>query len=178
MHNEQKITHHLCWPLEAAHIPNPFPYPTEHPGRFGAVRKHDRHTGVDLYANPDDPVYACEAGTVVAIEWFTGVNAHSPWWFDTQAVLVEGSSGVILYGEIKPASPIIVGSTLVAGQQLGRVLTVLKHDKGRPRTMLHLELYRPGIRSSVWWKLQDPQPEALLDPTPLLTRASLLACLV
>lgn len=36
------------------------------PGRFGAVRKHDVHTGIDLYTYPGMPVLAVEDGVVVA----------------------------------------------------------------------------------------------------------------
>lgn len=73
-----------------------------HPGAFGVSRKHDVHTGVDLYASESTPVYAIEDGKIVEILEFTGEGADppSPWWNRTQAVLVEGRSGVILYGEV------------------------------------------------------------------------------
>ena len=44
------------WPL-AAPTSHPVPGPG-HPGSFGAIRKHDRHTGVDLY---------CEVGAEVGV---------------------------------------------------------------------------------------------------------------
>lgn len=73
-----------------------------HPGAFGVIRKHDRHTGVDLYVSRPEIVRPIEDGRVVGIIEFTGEAATptSPWWNRTQAVLVEGRSGVILYGEL------------------------------------------------------------------------------
>jgi hypothetical protein len=37
--------------------------------------------------------------------------------------------------------------------------------------MLHLELYRHGTRAAVWWRLDEPRPANLLDPTPYLLNA-------
>lgn len=137
-------------------------------GQFGAVRKYDIHTGVDLYTYPGMPVLAVEKGTVVAIEEFTGPNAGSPWWNPTEAILVEGASGVVCYGELAVSSKLQVGSYVAREGFLGCVKTVLRKNKGRPMTMLHLELYRPGTRASVWWKHGEPQPSQLLDPTSYL----------
>ncbi len=146
-----------------------------HMGAFRAVRKHDIHTGVDLYCDPETPVFAVEDGTVVAVENFTGPNADDPcpWWNDTEALLVEGKSGVVLYGEIEvgmhtPLGHICKGSRIKEGQQIGVAKPVLKKDKGRPMCMLHFELYERGTKESVWWKLGDPQPENLLNPTSKL----------
>lgn len=139
------------------------------PGGFGALRRHDIHTGVDLYAEPGERVVAVEAGVVVAVEDFTGSRAGSPWWHDTRALLVEGVSGVVLYGEIDP--DVEVGDAVGRGSALGRVRTVLRHDKGLPMTMLHLERYAPGTRASVWWRHGEPRPDALLDPTTCLVEA-------
>lgn len=141
------------------------------PGRFGAVRKHDVHTGVDLYVDPGTPVHAVEDGVVVAVEHFTGPAAGSPWWNDTQALLVEGESGVVVYGEIEVRSALRVGSRVCRGAELGEVVTVLREDKGRPRTMLHFELMRHGSRETVWWRLGEPMPSCLMDPTDALEQA-------
>ena len=96
----------------------------DHPGSFGAVRKHDVHTGVDLYCDPGTEVYAVEDGVVVEIEDFTGPKAESPWWHETQAILVEGESGVVLYGEVEAL--VEVGDKITTGQVVGKVKTVLK----------------------------------------------------
>lgn len=152
------------WPL----IDSPATWP-DAPGCFAAIRKHDMHTGIDLYCDPGAKVRACEPGLVVAIEDFTGARAGSPWWRDTQAVLVEGESGVIVYGELHPR--VDVGDCVDVDTCLGCVVRVLEHDKGRPTTMLHLELLARGTRSTPWWRLGEPPPECLLDPTPHLRRA-------
>lgn len=154
------------WPL--ATTPGPVPAGPTHPGAFGAVRRYDTHTGVDLYCDPGTAVVAVEPGVVVAVEDFTGPDAGSPWWNATRAVLVEGPSGVVLYGELDPAPDVAVGRALAAGDTVGHVVTVLRRDKALPTTMLHLELYARGTRASVWWRHGDRRPDALLDPTPHL----------
>jgi murein DD-endopeptidase MepM/ murein hydrolase activator NlpD len=138
------------------------------------------HEGVDLYAPEGTPVHAVEDGRVVAITPFTGPHAGLPWWLDTWAVLVEGASGVVVYGEVTPDSGLQAnlasdGSYVRAGQQLGRVTRVLRNNKGRPTSMLHLELHPRGSRSCPEWHLDAKRPEALLDPTPhLLTSLPLV----
>lgn len=153
------------WPLHEG----PAIWP-DAPGRFGTIRKHDIHTGIDLYCHPGMTVRGCEPGIVVAIEDFTGPRAGSPWWHDTQAVLVEGASGVIVYGELRAL--VRVGDRVDADTCLGGVVPVLRASKGgRPTTMLHVELLTHGTRSTPWWRLGDPRPECLCDPTPRLREA-------
>lgn len=142
-------------------------------GSFAAVRKHDIHTGVDLYCDVGTKVSAMEGGMVVAVLPFTGIMADSPWWLDTQAVMVESDTRVILYGEIDPC--VKVGDYVFPGDPVGSVLRVIKRDKGKPLAMLHLECYTLGTREPVWWKHNDPQPENLIDPTPLVEEACLKA---
>lgn len=156
-----------CWPLFG--VAPEFP---DAPGCFGSVRKHDVHTGVDLYAPEGSPVLAVEDGVVVAIEKFTGPSAGSPWWNDTMAVLIEGETGVVCYGEIKLATGIREASRVSRGDVVGYVLTVLSKDKGRPRSMLHIELYDMGVRASPIWLLDEERPRGLRDPTGYLHRAA------
>lgn len=137
-----------------------------HPGAFGVQRKNHVHEGVDLYCAHGTPVSAVEDCVVVAIIPFTGIRAGSDWWEDTDAVLVEGASGVVVYGEITPA--VTVGQSLLAGALVGHVKTVLKQDKGRPMAMLHLELHSTGPRDAPEWPTRDTKPETLRDPTPYL----------
>ena len=151
------------WPLDAP------PLLPDNPGRFAAVRRHDVHTGLDLYCEVGTKVLAVEDGTVVEIEEFTGPTAESPWWHETWAVLVQGASGVVVYGEVAPA--VEVGDFVPKGAEIGLVMAVLKKFKGRPMVMLHLELMVPGARETVWWKPGEPQPVCLLDPTPKLPEA-------
>jgi hypothetical protein len=126
---------------------------------------------VDLYCDEGASVFAVETGSIVAIEQFTGAAAGSPWWNDTWVILMQGSSGVVAYGELsKPeASRIRVGSLVLAQEALGRATRVLIRDKGLPSTMLHLELYAPGTVTTSWWR--KSRPEGLMDPTPFLAEA-------
>src|SRR5262249_36157597 len=136
------------WPL-----PGVLPaVPLDGPGKFGAARRYDVHTGVDLYCSPGQIVQAVEDGTVVALLDFTRPTADSPWWCDTRAVMVEGAARVVLYGEICEAPGLSVGSVVRAGDRLGEVVRVLRRDKGLPTTMLHLECYSLGVREPVWWR--------------------------
>ena len=133
--------------------------------RFGAYRKHDVHTGIDLFCEPGTPVYAIEKGVITNISWFTGVAVDMPWWNDTKALAVEGKTGVFNYGEIEPLSTLKKGDKVKEGDLLGHVVTVLKVDKGLPMTMLHLELYAKGHRGD-WaiWNLNYAAPKKLLNP--------------
>jgi len=139
-----------------------------HPGAFGVQRRFHVHEGVDLYCAAGTPVTAVEAGVVVAIIPFTGPKAGFPHWLDTDAVLVEGVSGVVAYGEIVPAGGLAVGLSIAAGQLVGHVTRVLAKDKGRPMSMLHLELHAPGTRDCPEWTIEKGRPVTLLDPTPFL----------
>lgn len=139
------------------------------PGRFGTVRRHDVHTGIDLYCELGTGVVAVEPGRVVAVETFTGPSATppTPWWSDTQAVLVEGESGVVVYGEM--TARVMPGDDVIRGQILGVVdRPVLPKFKGRPMVMLHLELMAHGARHTLVWELGAPRPAQLLDPEPHL----------
>lgn len=140
-----------------------------HPGAFGVQRKHHVHEGVDLYMPIGAPVLSVEAGEVVAVRAFTGPELGHDWWLPTCAVWVSGPSGVVVYGEIAPH--VKAGQAVVAGQVLGVVMRVLPTDKGRPTSMLHLELRVPGNTDDIEWLEMANRPEALLDPTPFLLAA-------
>lgn len=156
-----------------------------HPGSFGFRRKHDVHTGIDLYCREGTTVRPVESGVVVAIQKFTGNGVAGPdgtamsWWNDTSAVLVTGVSGVVLYGEIEPNPDLKVGQEVYANNTiLGTVTPVLPEGKDRPdipghsRSMLHLERYatEAAAQEFSWrgWNLDEPKPPELLDPTPYL----------
>ncbi len=140
-------------------------------GSFGAVRKYDIHTGVDLYCEVGTKVFAVEDGMVLSIENFTGQYAEppTPWWNDTKSVLIKGISGVVVYGECSPS--VSIGDFVLAGQEIAKITTsVLKKDKGKPTTMLHLELIsHESLESCEAW-LQE-KPKNLLDPTEFLIQA-------
>lgn len=137
-----------------------------HPGAFGIRRRHHTHEGVDLYVPISTPVSAVEAGQVVAVKPFTGPKANTPWWLDTMAVFVQGPSGMVVYGEI--AAHVIAGQSVACGEILGVVIPVLRHDKGRPMSMLHLELRENGNTADIEWRVHTEKPKGLKDPTEFL----------
>lgn len=141
--------------------------PTTGPGSFGAIRKHDIHTGIDFYCDLHDEVYAIQDGVVVSIQAFTGVNADCAWWNDTDCVIVKCDDGnYILYGEI--TSLVNENQKIKKGDIIGKVITVLKHDKGLPMNMLHLEYYNKNFDlNPVVWELNEEQPNTLLNPETL-----------
>lgn len=149
----------------------------EHSGAFGAKRKHDIHTGVDLYVTNPCSVYAVESGVVVSIENFTGPKAGSPWWLPTQAILIEGETGVVCYGEITSAD-LKIGDKIPQGKEVGQIAPVLPENKqrsdipGHSRFMLHFELYKHHTKETTWWLLDTLFPESLLDPTKFLIEAN------
>lgn len=155
----------------------PIPCGLSHPGAWGIQRKHDIHTGIDLYAPHGAPVKAILPGKVEQIEQFTGKAIGMEWWNDTWVVYVRNPSENIIfaYGEVMPL--VEEGDYLESGQVLGYVLTVLKEYKGRPMSMLHLEQYHGHKGDTyfrdkdLWWDVwTDPHlpPLGLENPTELL----------
>lgn len=142
---------------------------SDEPGSFGAIRKHDIHTGVDLYCNEEEPVYAMEDSDIVNISLFTGTIAGSTWWNDTHFILLKGKSGAILYGELTVNDKIRDSKSIKEGDLLGWVKTVLKEYKGKPMSMLHIELYQEDYYGDgVIWNLNEFQPSILRDITFIL----------
>lgn len=141
------------------------------PGSFGAVRRHDIHTGLDLYCNDGEPVYAVEDGIIANYGPFTGIGAGSDWWEDTDFLCVKGRSGKVLYGEIALDKSILSSTNVREGDVIGRVKRVLRADKGLPMTMLHIELYDADYAGTgEVWHLGEPKPAHLQDVTALLRR--------
>lgn len=138
-------------------------------GIFGAVRKNDIHTGVDFYCREGEYVKCLNDGVVVDVFQFTGSAAGSPWWNDTQAVVVECDDLTFIYGEL--VGLVSVGERVKFGQFLGRVVPVLKEDKGiTPTSMLHLEVWESACYlKNYTWKLNTAQPEGLLNPMDVLS---------
>lgn len=182
----EKVKRALYWefPLGVAHgIPI-----GNHPGAFGFKRKRSHHCGVDLYTQEGASVYAVESGRVVGIEHFTGPQDTTPWYENTDAILIEGKSGVVCYGEIMPRgsqpqswaaamSAIKVGDWVHKGQVVGFVTPVIPAGReqtypGWSRSMLHLELYKHGTKECCHrWELDSPMWDYLIDPTPFLLSA-------
>lgn len=159
----------MKWPLK-----NKEPaIPAEgHVGDFAFRRSFYHHPGIDIYCGNGQEVVAIEDGIVVGFEYFTGVGAKppSPWWNDTFAVMVEGKSGVIGYCELMIEDELDIGQKIEAGDPIGKIIPVLKKDKGNGTTMLHLELYVPGTRHHVTWVLDTIRPAELLNPRNLLEK--------
>ena len=107
------------------------------------------------------------------------------WWLDTQAILVRGASGVIVYGEVAPlAGELAVkeGTQIQRGQYFCQVVPVLPPEKLRPDipghscSMLHVELYTdiyPDLERGVWegWEIGHDKPDRLVNPTDRLLKA-------
>jgi phosphopantothenoylcysteine decarboxylase len=151
-----------------------------HLGSFGAFRKYGkRHCGVDLYTNNNEAVHAVESGTVVSIDKFTGASIGSPWWNETMSIKIEGSSGVVTYGEITPKIGIKVGDIINKDSIIGFVTQVLKDGEireditGHSLSMLHLQLYKHGMyHKDESWMTDQKIPEGVLDPTQFLIDSS------
>lgn len=159
------------------------------PGAFGALRKHDRHEGVDIYCVEGASVFAVEDGVVVDSYQYTGEAADCGWWKDTWCIKVKGHSGVVTYGELKmPNEACVVGITypaigteVKAGDFIGVVGTVLKDGKLRldirnhNTSMLHMELRKENCHID-GWKLGEDRDPRLLDPSPYLHSRNLKTC--
>lgn len=147
-----------------------------HPGAFGVRRKHHIHEGVDLYCLDGEPVFNMLDGVVIYKSYFTGELAGTPWWNNTECIMIKTESGVINYGEIIVDRHLNIGDVVKEGQRLGVVKQVLKTDKGRPLSMLHVELYdEQAIKPAMSWNINTPRPQFLLDPTLLLIQECLSA---
>ena len=143
-----------------------------HIGAFGVERRHDTHGGVDLYCPIGTPVYSVDGGEVVQIRPYTGVIVGSPWWNNTWAISVLHNDGIVVYGEMIQRYDLKVGMNIERGELLGTVLQVLKKDKGRPTSMLHLAMHNYDILSNGSWLVGGYQPHGLLDPTNRLIRSN------
>lgn len=154
------------WPMLT-----PKEVPTSGPASFGYVRRHHTHEGVDLLTTGPQTVFAMEDCEVVRVCQFTGPEVGSPWWLPTWCVMAEGPSGLVVYGELGTLFLAREGDRVRQGDSLGSLTRVLRHEKGYPTTMLHLELRKAGHTELFDWKLGEPKPDWLLDPTPFLLEA-------
>lgn len=174
-----------AWENPPADKKNPDGTPVHHPGAFGATRRHDIHTGVDLYGKPGDKVYPFLPGVVESIHDFTGPDARGrdgkplDWWLPTKAVTVRRGSQYLVYGEIMPNPNLKVGDKVTTRDPIGTLTPVLPPHKHRPdipnhsTTMLHLEWWQ-GRWDPRWdtWHHGEPRPVGLKDPTRRLLALS------
>lgn len=154
----------LYWPMLGCR-----PLLPDEVGRFGAIRRHEHHSGIDLYCELGTKVIAVEDGEVIAIEHFTGPlsTPSSPWWNPTQAVLVRSADHVLVYGEI--TASVEIGQKVKGGEIVGIVdKPVLRHFKGRPTVMMHFEKLDAAATKSCIWPLDQNCPMDLKDPKDVL----------
>lgn len=126
----------------------------DHVGAYQAVRKHDTHMGVDIYGVYGEPVYAMQDGVIESCDQFTGPEIGMPWWNTTYQVTVNTGDQSILYGEVYPNFSVVTPNAVICKSEIiGWLIPVLRRNKGRPMTMLHLELR---------------ECDTVIDPTPML----------
>lgn len=143
-----------------------FTYPTNPQNLFGAKRKFDYHTGIDLFAPEGTPVLAFSPGIIIDIGYFTGPNTNppTPWWNETFFVMVQTETDIVHnYGEVYPL--VKIGDVVNVGDTIWTVMKVLKNDKGLPMSMLHFEMYSKYPGNWVVWEHDSEQPDILMDPT-------------
>lgn len=154
-----------------------------HPGAFGFQRKHEVHTGVDLYTDNHQPVFAVENGLVVGMGHFTGEQDGSGHWENTDYLLIEGASGVICYGEVAIVESLRMGQVVCAHDYIANVVRVIKEGHERPNipghrpSMLHIELYPHGHRAAapqMASRFDDLFMTMLIDPTERLLESGRL----
>ena len=123
-------------------------------GRTDGVRYH---VGIDLWANDNDPIVACEDGKIVNFYHF---------YRSTYALLVEHKDVVVNYGEVHKDSlklnNLKVGDYVKAGQVIG------KAGKMYHSSMLHFETYVKGTLSNKRFKVGGAPPKEVLNPTKYL----------
>lgn len=146
---------------------NKYSLPETLQNTFGAKRKFDYHTGVDLFCNEGDEVYSIYDGVVTNVIEFTGFK-ESPWWNDTYAIMIyhHEIGKTFLYGEIE--TKLSIGALTSSGSLIGNVKRVLKNDKGTPTSMLHMECYDGLQNKAVWWYHNEEKPKNLEDITKYL----------
>jgi hypothetical protein len=102
-------------------------------------------TGISANAN---------ASASVSVSVSAGAASES-WCNNTKAIMVEGASGVVVYGGVDPVNILVrVGQTVETREPLGVIgLAVLKSDKDRPMVQnpsiagvcAHMQVSRPLI---------------------------------
>lgn len=131
-----------------------------HPAGFGYSKNYNVHTGIDLYVPEYSSVHAVEGGTVIDIFKFTGMGTSYPNLDTTNAIMIEGASGVVLYGEVEVLKDISIGQLIEPGSKIAVIKCAITNH-----AMLHLEWYTQGTIQPIIWKQNTAQPKRLLDPT-------------
>lgn len=129
------------------------------PGRrFLAARNGGAriHVGLDVYAERNDEVVACEDGRIVNFYPFYRTSKGDM----SYALFIEHNDFVINYGEVAATSRKdfgwSIGDHVKSGQPIGTISGT---------AMLHFETYRLGTKTNIRWLPKQPRPTALLNPT-------------
>lgn len=151
-------------------------FPSEkHPGCFGFKRKHHYHEGIDFYVPLGHRIYSGWDGQIVSVFQLTGAAVGSDWWEDSWACMIQSDSYYWMLGELSFETIIVhPGENIRKGQFIGCVGKVLKKDKGRPQTMLHLQCHTLNSQQDDWaalWSDYKQKPNGLIDPTVCLMQS-------
>ena len=169
---EERVIKDIEWGFREFNWFDYLPKYTE-PGSFGSIRKYDIHTGVDIYCEEGTIINAVEEGEVIDVGIFTGNKVDSPWWNETEYIVIKGRSGYVLYGEIGDIK-LSIGDHVISDEILGIVRPVLPKEKIREdirnhnNFMLHMELYKEYLGKPIIWNLGENKDKNLIDPTPYL----------
>jgi len=125
---------------------------------FGAVKKENIHTGIKLHC-ADRFIYTIESGKIINILPYFKTSGNNKLY----SVMIEGESGVFLYGGIRPSRYLKIGNYVDRQHYIGEAL--LHHNS---KLMLHLELYKYGTVEPVQWLTTENKPSNLLDPTNII----------
>ena len=121
-----------------------------------------QHVGIDLFANFNDPVCACQDGEIVNFYGFCCGDKKT-----TYALLVQHASVVVNYGEVAPNSLERTGRKVGSQVRAGDVIGFIGRNPGGS-SMLHFETYTRGTRRNASWQAGKSRPAELLNPTGYL----------
>ncbi|GEM_PF-7058084 len=121
------------------------------------------HIGIDLFANFNDPVVACQDGKIVNFYGFCCGKKITSW-----ALLVDHGDVVVNYGELAPDSLDRAGGLkLESPVRAGQIIGFIGQNPGKS-SMLHFETYKHGTKNNKSWSKKQPRPPELLNPTKYL----------
>jgi murein DD-endopeptidase MepM/ murein hydrolase activator NlpD len=129
---------------------------TESVRQFGSKRSNGTraHAGVDLYAPPNTKILAVKDGVITDHrEYLNPDNASVQ--NTVYALTVDHYDYVVRYCEIGDEigslpGELKVGSTVKTGQVIANVGEII-WDSGNTQSMLHFEMYDPGIAKGPWY---------------------------
>lgn len=148
-------------------------------GKFAAKRPWTKpqtryHAGADLAAKFGTPVFAPEAGVIVAPNsgWESKV-VNGQVVGVKSLIMVTDSGYTLLLGGIRPSSSTLkAGDRVAAGQKVAEVGAYAKGD-----TMLHFQMYagkltEAQVNARKSWSYGAPAPDKLIDPSAYLKAAA------